>query len=218
VIETFPALLIIVVAVLPGALYSWGFEQAAGAWRTGAADRTLRFVGGSAAFHALAAPLTWWVVTRQMRTSLLTRPTFWWPLWLLALGLVVIPTAAGRVTGAAVRRRHPWAGWLVGGTAPPRAWDHVFVEGRAAWLRIRLKDAQAGAGGWIVGHFASSTSGAPGSYVGGGESPDLYIVDTAEVDPADGRVVPDQDGRPRMRGSGVLLRYDEVLYMEVSWE
>jgi uncharacterized protein DUF6338 len=59
--ETFQALLVLVLALLPGALYVWAFERLAGAWRVRFSDRVFRFVEVSAVFHALSAPLTYWL-------------------------------------------------------------------------------------------------------------------------------------------------------------
>lgn len=52
-------LIILLVAVLPGAAYTWGFERQAGSFRVSLADRTLRFVGASVLFHLALAPLNW---------------------------------------------------------------------------------------------------------------------------------------------------------------
>ena len=46
--DTFQALAVITIALLPGALYVWAFERQAGRWGIGFSDRALRFVGGSA--------------------------------------------------------------------------------------------------------------------------------------------------------------------------
>jgi hypothetical protein len=55
--DTFQASGVIVVALLPGALYVWSFERIVGAGGIGLSDRVLRFVGSSVVFHALSAPI-----------------------------------------------------------------------------------------------------------------------------------------------------------------
>ena len=67
--DTFQAVAVAVVALLPGALYVWAFERQAGRWGIGLSDRLLRFVGGSALFHAAAAPLTYWIWADRYRGS-----------------------------------------------------------------------------------------------------------------------------------------------------
>jgi hypothetical protein len=58
---TFQALIILLLALLPGALYVWAFERLAGAWGVRFSDRILRFVEVSAIMHALLAPITYWL-------------------------------------------------------------------------------------------------------------------------------------------------------------
>ena len=55
---TLQGLLVLVLAVLPGAMYVWGFEREAGKWGIGLSDAVLRFVVASAVFQVVfAAPL-----------------------------------------------------------------------------------------------------------------------------------------------------------------
>ena len=54
----------IVIALLPGALYVWSFERQAGRYGVSLSDRILRFVGGSAVVLALfSVPLYWLYAT-----------------------------------------------------------------------------------------------------------------------------------------------------------
>ena len=52
---TWTALLLLVVAVLPGAMFTFAFERQAGAFGVTLADRVLRFVAASVVFNALYA-------------------------------------------------------------------------------------------------------------------------------------------------------------------
>ena len=215
-LSTFEAVAVAVLVVLPGALYTWGFEQSAGPWGTDVSDRMLRFVGGSAVFHALAAPLTWWVMGRHDRIMVWPVPSFWWPLWPVAIGYALTPLLLGRLIGTGARERRPWAAWVAGAGPAPEAWDVVFADGLNCWLRIRLKDSSAGAGGWILGLYEGHQDGG-GGYAGGSTSrvPDLYLRQTAVADPATGNFLTGPDGQPTLRDIGVLLRRDDMLYLEV---
>ena len=51
-------------------------------------------------------------------------------------------------------------------------------------------------------------------FAGYPEEQDLYLVQTAEVDPDSGEFLYDEQDRLRVRDSGVLLRWDEVEYLE----
>jgi Family of unknown function (DUF6338) len=215
-LQSLEAAITLALIALPGAAYTWGFEQAAGAWGVGLADRTLRFVAGSAVFGVLAAPLTFWFYADQVASGRFAHGEFWWPAWPLSIGYVIAPFAAGRIMGRAVRLGHRWPALAVGPTPAPRSWDHVFLAGRSAWLRIRLKDATAGTDGWILGVFSPHPT--LGAYASGlPHEPDLYLGDTAEVTPGTGDFKYDKDGRPMLRGAGLLIRYEEVLYIEVIW-
>ena len=73
------------------------------------------------------------------------------------------------------------------------------------------------AGGWglgvtdrvlrFVGVSAVFHAGYPGAQ-------DLYLVETVECEPGTGAFVVDSNDRPIPRGMGVLVRWDEVMYLE----
>jgi hypothetical protein len=201
---------------LPGAGYTWGFEQAVSGWGAGLADRTLRFVGGSAVFAVITAPLSFWIYHGQVTSGRLAHGQLWWPAWPVLIGYVIVPFAVGRITGRAVQRGRWWPGLLVGPAPAPRAWDHVFLAGRSAYIRVRLKDAGAGTDGWVLGIF--SPHRVLGAYASGPPNePDLYLSDTAEAIPGTGEFRLNDDGLPYLRGVGLLIRYEEILYIEVTW-
>lgn len=65
---------------------------------------------------------------------------------------------------------------------------------------------------WVGGAFADRNGRR--SYVAGYPEPaDLYLAQAADVDPDYGefRLI---DGRPSLRDSGLLLRWEEVEYLE----
>lgn len=214
-IETFQALVVVALAILPGAVFTWAYEQQAGRWGANTSDRLLRFLGASSIFLILALPLLYQgyrelVVTRKLEAGA--------PLpgavWFLPLGYVLLPYVAGRLLGAATRSRHPWTRLFTGPAPAPRAWDHLFAAGElTGWIRLRLKD-----GSWVLGVWGRESTAATAlrSYAAGyPELQDLYLCDTAVVD-EEGRAEPDPDGsgRPRLRGVGVLIRWEDILYAE----
>lgn len=214
-VATLEGLLVFVVILLPGALYTWSFEQQAGAWGLSTSDRAMRFVGSSAVFHALAFPLTWQIVSHYRGITF--GGDMPWYAWSIPLAYVAVPYLAGRIVGRATRRRRRWAYSITGPSPAPRAWDQVFSSGHSAWIRIRLKDSNGGTGGWIVGTFTPATSG-PDSYAAGyPHDQDLYLTETVEVESEQGRPVLDADGRVKPRGYGLLIRWDEIAYLEVRW-
>lgn len=59
--QSLQGIFVVAIAMLPGALYTWGFERIVGSWGAGLSDRLLRFVGVSAGFHVLWAPADLWI-------------------------------------------------------------------------------------------------------------------------------------------------------------
>ena len=176
---TFQSLAVTAVVLLPGALYIWAFERQAGRWGVGLSDRLLRFIGGSALFHAAVAPGTYWLWTTQWPRLRTSRPVSLW-LWLAVAAYVLVPLVAGTTIGRGTRRGTTWARWFTGPDPAPRAWDHVFQHEADAWVRLRLKS-----GTWLGGAYA--TANGRQSYTAGyPEAQDIYLAAAVPVDPDTG--------------------------------
>lgn len=203
------ALVIALLAVMPGGLYTWAFEQQAGRWGAQATDRLQRFVGASALFLAVELPLVYefyrrFGVTRQIADG---RALPAW-VWLLPIAVVAIPLLLGRLAGRAAYQRKPWVRFLTGPAPAPRAWDHLFAQADLnGWILLKLKDD-----GWLGGLWGTSEATTLTSYAAGyPEIQDLLIAETAEVD-EDGEFIVDERGVPRLHGVAALVRWDEVDY------
>lgn len=202
---TMQALGVLVLAILPGALYSWAFERIVGKWGSGASDRLFRFVGGSAVLQALFAPATWWMWTTQIPPSTREAPSWW--AWCFVLLYVAVPLAVGTAVGWGTRGRKRWALAITGPDPAPRAWDYLFQGQRDGWVRLRLKS-----GTWLGGAYA--TSGDVKSYTSGyPEDEDIFIAAGAELHPLTGAFELDEDGKPIL-GGGLLVRFEDVEYLE----
>ncbi|WP_261556407.1 DUF6338 family protein [Frankia tisae] len=216
-IETFQAIAVTALLLLPGALYTFACERQVG--RAGAADQLMTFAGSSALFHALAAPITWWVYMEYIHSGRLDRGPLPWELWPVALGYTIVPALLGAVAGGEIRRRGKLHSILPGPVASPRAWDeimHLAAE-RNPWVRVRLKDHAAGTNGWIVGAYAGGARGGPASFAAGfPQESDLYLSETVHCD-SQGRFIRGSDGGVKRRKVGVLLRRDDILYLEIIW-
>jgi hypothetical protein len=211
-VETFQALGVLLLAFLPGGLYVWAFEREAGGWGLGFTDRLLRFVGFSAIFHALAAPLTYiayrdFIVTGRLAHGKVV--PLW--LWVVPILYVAIPTVAGTITGVATTAGQSWTRYVVGRSPAPRAWDHLFsVDDLDGWVRLKLKSSK-----WVVGTFTKPPGSRLHSYAAGYPNvQDLYLAETNECDPQTGELLVDSEGTLISRGIGVLVRWDEVEYLE----
>jgi len=97
--ETFQSLAVLLLALLPGALYVWAFERQAGAWGIRLTDRLFRFVGFSAVMHALLAPLTYWLWVCFVRSGARGSGKAPVALWLVPLVYVGAPILLGTTVG-----------------------------------------------------------------------------------------------------------------------
>lgn len=209
-ITSLQALLVVLLAVLPGALYVYAFERQAGRWGIGVSDRLLRFIGFSAVLHSFAAPASYELYRQALRSRAIAEgralPTW---VWVLVLAYVFTPLLLGTVVGRATRAGRPWATWFTGPSPAPRSYDHLFGTGsRDGWVRLKIKD-----GPWILGAFAREDEGLR-SYASGYPHPEqLFLADTAECDDH-GNFVVDEHGHVRLRGIGVLVGLHETAYLE----
>jgi Family of unknown function (DUF6338) len=213
VLDTF---LVTALAALPGALFTFAYERETRIVRAAVSDRLLRLTTASTAFYVAAAPLGYWLYLRYVRTGQLATGPVPWALWLVPIGLVVLPVGLGLALGGASRRGRPWARLWSGQSPEPSAWDAAFGHGVKAWVRIRLKDPAAGTDGWLLGAFGPATRGPRSVASSYPDPPDLYLSETAEAEPETGNFVL-QDGRPKLRNTGLLIRWDEISYIELSY-
>src|SRR5918993_1075821 len=102
-VDTFQAVAVAALALLPGGLYMWAREQRTGRWGVGLADRFLRFVGASAILHVLLAPLTYYAYGQLIRSGRVARgePLSWDFLFARdgLVGWIILRTRDGRWLG-----------------------------------------------------------------------------------------------------------------------
>lgn len=191
-IGTFQALVVAILAVLPGAAYTFAYERVAGSFGAGLADRLVRFLTGSAIFHALFAGLELLMYREFIATGSLARgEAAWWAFWLVTLGYVLLPTLAGAGLGYSRMKRWRWVRLLLGDAPEPRAWDYLWNSDVQGFLRIKLKS-----GPWIAGFHGTTSDGRRSYAAGYPEEGDLYLAVGLEIDPHSGELNRDGDGRP----------------------
>jgi hypothetical protein len=206
-VDTFQAIAVVTIALVPGALYFWAFERQTGRWGVGLSDRVLRFVGASALFHVAYAPVSYWLWANQWPRAREGQPLSLW-LWALTVGYVALPLVAGSVIGYGTHRGERWARWFAGPHPAPRAWDFLFEHKDAGWIRLRLKS-----GVWIGGAYGTvaGVESYPAVYP---ESQDLFLAAAIDLDADTGEFVVDDDGDYPLQPGGLLVRWDEVEYLE----
>lgn len=219
--NTLQALLVVLLAILPGALYLWGFEREAGKWTVGLSDRLLRFVAASAIFQALFAYPAYRLYHEYVRDPVTLGggqvgyvnrlEAGELPAWLAAVPVlyVLIPGLAGTLTGLSVRSSRAPARWVArvgaGRDPAPRAWDHLFAAKPAGTVRMRLKTDRS----WVGGRFgeASYTAGYP-------EEPQDLLLEESYRLADDGSFARDDLGDFVSLESALLIRWDEVEFLE----
>jgi hypothetical protein len=210
--STLQALLVAFLAILPGALYTWSFEQHAGRFDATAVGRLQRFLGTSAFFLVFEIPVFYnlvyrkYVVTGDLDQG---RALPWW-VWIYPAMFVIIPVAIGKFIGQAARNRRTWTKIITGPFPAPRAWDHLFAGNDLfGFIRLRLNDET-----WLLGAWGRSEQLNLDSYASGYPEPqDLFISDIVESD-SDGEFLTDDHGKAILTGRSLLIRWDQVTYAE----
>jgi hypothetical protein len=217
-IGTLQALLVALLAVLPGALYTIARENSGASWAWRSTDGVtliFRFLSFSAVFHALFAPLSYYAYRRLIVNPVLANG---WPIswrwYALLLVYMALPALFGAFTE--MGRRRKGVSWLVAlwdGRDPElRAWDWFFSKRSSknpkkrltGIIRMRLMNDE-----WKAGLWADSYAS---SY---GEEGDLYLTYQYLVS-TDGVLVEDANGDYIDGGAGLLIRWSEIRYIEFS--
>jgi len=227
--STFDALVILIVAFIPGAAYVWAFERQAGPYGVTLADRMMRFLAASIVVHVALGwfeYIAWRVAVPQVGRLDASQFAV---LWLTALVVVGVPTALGwglgslyatrnaretrysrlrgalRLRGERGAEREASLLQIALGRAPaPRAWDHLFGSSPSALIRMQLHN-----GAWIGGLFgdASYASGYPET------SGDIYLERSVAME-EDGSFAYDDEENLIEVGAGILVRWEEVRLLD----
>ncbi len=187
--------LVLLIAVLPGGIYTLAFERQAGAFGVAFADRMLRFIASSVGLHLLLAwpEYALYRAIRPISGSLLAGQFAL--LWLWLLIVVVFPYTVGTILGGLYQTRgtrHGWrvvrrwlslAGeqrllrWALGRDPTPRAWDYLFSEQPSCYIRIKTVTGHT-----LAGRFATR------SYAGGFPHVTDLLLEEAYSLKEDGRI------------------------------
>jgi hypothetical protein len=226
--STFQALFVALLAVLPGALYTLARENFGASWawqQTDTATQIFRFLGASAVFHVLFAPLTYrayqeFVVTDVADNAAKGETLSWW-WWAALVGYVALPYALGALTESSrnwrlstcwlIRWPQALLTWclalFVGKSPEPRAWDWLFsTPNLGGYIRLRLANSE----GWKAGLWLDSYAS------GFGVDPDLYIAEEVAITD-DGEIITiDDNDSPGVLGRGLLIRWSEIKYLDFT--
>lgn len=206
--STFQALAVALLAVLPGASYTFAYERVVGGFGVSLSDRLVRFLAASALFAALFSGPGLILYRSYIASGRLddVNPALF---QLAVLTYVLVPTAVGSFVGYGQKQRWPWITLLVGDAPEPRAWDFLWRPGVQGIVRVKLKS-----GSWLAGVFGTTASGRRSYAAGYPEKEDLFLSLQLKVDAVTGAFEQDGEGRPVPVASGLLLRWEEIEYLD----
>jgi len=214
VISTFQGLLVALLALLPGASYTFAYERVAGSFGISFSDRLVRFLAASALLHAVFAAPEYLLYRHLVLEKRLHNGTVtWWLLEAVAMAYVLLPTALGSLVGWGHKHHHKWAVTLVGDAPEPRAWDYLWRHAEQAIVMIKLKS-----GTWLAGHYGRPSDGRRSYASGHPEEGDLYLALALKIDAASGELALDAGGIPiPVPGErGLLVRWTEIEYIDIK--
>lgn len=209
--DSFQALAVTLVAVLPGAVYTFALERWTGAFGVSLSDRLVRFTAASAAFIAVfAGPAYMFYRDLVMTGRIEDGDVHPLAIEVLALTYVLVPAVAGTLVGWGRRRGWRLASAILGEAPEPRAWDYLWRHGRQGLVRAKTMS-----GAWLGGVYGTLENGQRSYAAGYPEDQDIYLAQQLKVDPVDGAWATDEDGRPVPADStGLLLRWDQIEFIE----
>lgn len=204
-ITTFQALVVALLAVLPGATYTFAYERHAGAYGAHLSDRLVRFLVVSGIFHAALAGPEFALQKKLLADS--ADPASWWQIETIAVVYVALPFVAGSTLGWATQKDKRWARAVVGSSRYPRAWDHLWSQGGRMIVRVKLRSGEH-----LAGLFEPSANGINSYASGYGEEADLYLSRQLRVDAKSGEFDVDAQGSPvpYEPETGLFLRAEDV--------
>lgn len=208
-IDTLQSLLVTLVAILPGALYTYAYERQAGAFGDPTSDRLIRFFTASSVIHGLFAGVYVTVYRRvdnfnDVKVCVIE---------LVALGYLLIPLTAGFFLGRGVKKGQHWALVVAGHSREPRAWDRLWGSEHTYLVLVQMKS-----GAFLGGLFEGSKNGLSSYASGFDGGKDLYLSRLLEVNPETGEFKRDEEGAvlPEDSGYGALIDGSdiEVVYVK----
>ena len=200
--------ILLVAFLIPGAVFVWSFERPAGRYGIGLKDRALRLMAASAVLLTLfARPI--YVTYINYWDDILKRQPLPERLWLFPLLYFGIPWAAGSLLGRGWKNDWPGVRWLLGRNRAPSAWDHVFQDRTTGGIRCKLKT-----GTWIAGIYDHEKGSSQPYASGHPDPPDLFLPTMVWTDPDNGEIFTDDGGLPIEFDVGVLLRWEDIEFLE----
>jgi hypothetical protein len=209
--DTFQALGVTLVAIMPGAFAVWAYEKQVGSWGLKSPERLYRLIAVSTVIWILSAPLTYWLWVGPFHREVSAHSHIPSGYWLIFVGYAIVPAAIGALLGYwASKRDSVLQRFLRGTSHSPSAWEAFFCTDTPAIIRIKLKS-----GTWMAGVYGDNESLT--SYASGYPDPgSLLLTETVAVDPLTGAYVLDVDSQPTFQPLMILIDSTEIEYLIIE--
>jgi hypothetical protein len=215
---TFEAAVVVLFAVLPGAMFTGGLELLTGTWYVDAAARVLRFVVFSALLNLALVPWVYMLYRDYILSGhLVHAKPFPWPVFLGLLAYFgLLPLLLGLLCGVLINRGNPAVSRAVSGLLgrnpdPVRAFDYLFRRRQPGYVRMVVSLPSGAA--WIAGAFTDE--GSKRAFVASyPEEPDIFLPVRVGCDPQTGAFQFDAAGNLVVEDVGVLVNGSKVAYLE----
>lgn len=206
--QTLEALIIVAIALVPGAAYRLSFEGIVGPWGTTLSDRVVHFLVYSAIFHAVL-PLPLYILWHTLiLNGNPVEPQIPKSPWIafVSMAYVLLPSLFGLLHGALAKNNKS-----VLPDPHPTAREYLFGYERRGWVRIRLTDET-----WVAGFYGlSSTTGLKGYASSYGESDaDILLSEVVNVDTTSGQWKVEADGTLSVTASALLVPWRQISQLE----
>ncbi len=205
--DTFQALGVTLIGIIPGAAAVWSYERHAGSWGLKSPDRLYRFIGTSAIIALFFAPISYWLWTGPFHADISSRHYVPIGYWFVLIAYLVIPATIGYWLGTRVESTNSSIGKIIRGpNAAPTAWDHMFRSKPDGIIRIKLKS-----GTWLAGIYGPNEDrfAYASSYP---EPPSLLLSRAIDVDALTGAFKLEA-GFPVFLSTSILIEWEEIEYV-----
>lgn len=205
----FNAAILLIVLVLPGAFFSWGFEKKVPRYGKQLKDWLVRLAGATAIWNAVVSWPLHWLYTSYW-DDLAVGKTLPWPIYIAPIAYLLVPAAVGWGAGwlfARTEKKMPKVAEFLAPNRRPSAWDHLFGAEVPGFVRCCLKS-----GRWVGGAYYLAKPLRSYSSLAEAEK-DIFIAHAVEFNQEDGTALRHQGDYVWTKG-GIYITASQIESLE----